>query len=133
MNRSVQREIILDVLRSTTSHPTAEWIYERARRQLPNISLGTVYRNLNALVAAGVIIKVQGSFDKDRFDGNAVRHAHMVCDRCGAVIDVDLPQDLDFANMNAVKNCEVLIKDYSIVYKGICNNCLACIEENNIV
>lgn len=131
MNRSVQREIILEVLRSTKSHPTAEWIYERARRQLPNISLGTVYRNLNALVATGVIIKVQGSFDKDRFDANAERHAHMVCDQCGAVIDVEMPQDLDAANMNAVNSRDVLIKDYSIVYKGICNECLIYSEENN--
>lgn len=124
MNRSVQRDVIMEVLRSTASHPTAEWIYEKARNKLPNISLGTVYRNLNALVAAGAIIKVQGTFDKDRFDGNSHRHAHMVCDKCGSVIDIDLPKELDLANLNAVKSDNgVIVNDYSIVYRGICNQC----------
>ena len=58
MNYSRQREAIVNVLKSTTSHPSAAWIYDRVRIQIPNISLGTVYRNLAALEKEGIVVKV---------------------------------------------------------------------------
>ena len=89
MNKSVQRDIVYDVLKSTKEHPTADTVYEMARVCAPNISKGTVYRNLNQLVDNGMAIKVPGIFEKDRFDADTSRHSHLICEKCGAVIDFD--------------------------------------------
>ena len=82
MNYSKQREALLRVLRSTRSHPTAYWVYEELRKEIPNISLGTVYRNLAKLAQNGDILKLDIISDKERFDGFTARHAHFVCNEC---------------------------------------------------
>ena len=69
-----QRKLILDVLRSTKSHPTADWIYEKVRQEIPNISLGTIYRNLNILRDMGEIMELDYGSKYSRFDGNAENH-----------------------------------------------------------
>lgn len=121
MNKSKQREAVLSVLRSTTSHPTAEWIYENTRLLMPNVSLGTVYRNLDNLLKVGEIIKVQGAFDKDRYDGNPKRHAHLVCDMCGAVLDIEIDCEIDNKVMSMDSEC--LVKNYNLIYNGLCPSC----------
>ena len=82
-----QRQVILEELQKVTSHPTAAELYEMARRRLPRISLGTVYRNLELLVRAGIIQKLQVSATEARFDGDPDRHCHVRCVRCGRVDD----------------------------------------------
>jgi len=82
-----QRQVILEELRKLTSHPTAAKLCEIVRRRLPNISLGTVYRNLELLSQLGVIQKLEGGGEA-RFDGNAAQHAHIRCLACGCVADV---------------------------------------------
>ena len=89
MNKSVQRDIVYEVLKSTKEHPTADTVYEMARELAPNISKGTVYRNLNQLVDNGMAIKVPAVLEKDRFDADISRHSHLICEKCGAVIDFD--------------------------------------------
>ncbi|MEG1609264.1 MAG: transcriptional repressor, partial [Clostridia bacterium] len=84
-------------------------------------SLGTVYRNLAKLVESGDIIKVQGVFEKDRYDGNAVRHAHLVCSKCGRVVDFDIPRELDNQILK-VTGKEVVV-DYALTYYGLCEQC----------
>lgn len=121
MNKSFQREVVYDVLKSTKTHPTAEWVYEHARERIPNISMGTVYRNLNQLVENGYAIKIQGVFEKDRFDADTSNHSHLVCQNCGAVIDFD-----DTKNKKAIKLYEIdgaIPKSYSLVYYGLCPKC----------
>lgn len=120
INKSTRRDAVLSVLKSTVSHPTAEWIYEQTKKVIPNISLGTVYRNLNDLIKAGLVIKVQGVFEKDRYDANYASHFHLVCESCGGVIDYEpsLPLNLKLGND---KDC--LVKDYSLVYYGLCPKC----------
>ncbi|MGI9951162.1 transcriptional repressor [Moorellaceae bacterium AZ2] len=86
-----QKRIILEILRSTTSHPTADWIYAQARKVLPDISLGTVYRNLNVLKEDGEIMELNYGSTYSRYDGNPQNHYHFVCINCGAVHDVDMP------------------------------------------
>ena len=120
MNKSTRRDAVLSVLQSTVSHPTAEWIYEKTKEIIPNISLGTVYRNLNDLIEAGLAIKVQGVFDKDRFDANYTNHSHLVCENCGSVIDYEPTKSLHIKLGND-KGC--LIKNYSLVYYGLCPEC----------
>ena len=93
-NYSRQREAVLNVLCSTQCHPTAAWIYENVRKVLPNISLGTVYRNLAALSEEGVILSLSVGDGYEHFDGNSAPHAHLHCKRCGKIYDAPLKQDI---------------------------------------
>jgi Fur family transcriptional regulator, peroxide stress response regulator len=83
------RRVILEVLRGTESHPTAEWVHRVVRRRLPRVSLGTVYRNLRLLVAEGLAAEIPGP--QTRFDANLAPHHHFTCLRCGCILDVDGP------------------------------------------
>jgi Fur family peroxide stress response transcriptional regulator len=81
------RHAVLEVVRSSESHPTAEEVHRLVRRRLPGVSLGTVYRNLRLLVGAGLIKELAGPYA--RFDPNTRAHHHFTCERCGRIIDVD--------------------------------------------
>ena len=83
------RRVVLDVVRATESHPTAEWVHRMVRRRLPRVSLGTVYRNLRLLVAEGLVKELAGPHA--RFDGNVTEHHHFTCLGCGRITDVDGP------------------------------------------
>jgi Fe2+ or Zn2+ uptake regulation protein len=83
------RRVVLEVLRGTESHPTAEWVHRVVRRRLPRVSLGTVYRNLRLLVAEGLAAEIPGPHA--RFDANLEAHHHFTCVRCGRILDVDGP------------------------------------------
>ncbi len=93
MRRSRQRDRILEILRGTRSHPTAEWVYARVRREFPHVSLGTVYRNLGQLVDHGIVKRVGFGSTVDRYEANIHGHHHFVCERCGAVADLEAPVD----------------------------------------
>ena len=83
------RRVVLDVVRATETHPTAEWVYQMVRRRLPRVSLGTVYRNLRLLVAEGLVKELSGPHA--RFDGNLSEHHHFTCLSCGRISDVPAP------------------------------------------
>lgn len=125
MNYSKQREVIYRVLKSTTTHPNAQWVYENVKKIMPNISLATVYRNLNLLEKGGEIMRLQGSFNEDRFDANSKNHAHFICRRCGSVYDADISPEL---KLKIVEECPMKADDFSIMYMGICDKCR---EKNN--
>jgi Fe2+ or Zn2+ uptake regulation protein len=87
-----QRGVILDILQESCSHPTAETVYREARRVLPNISLGTVYRNLNFLRDQGAVREIRPSDGgSSRFEGAQTPHAHFHCVHCNALLDIPLP------------------------------------------
>ncbi|MDD3886924.1 MAG: transcriptional repressor [Victivallaceae bacterium] len=88
MNKTIQREAILNELRSVTSHHTADELYAALRPRMPLLSLGTVYRNLEQMSQAGLILKLETAGRQKRFDGNLKPHNHLRCRRCGAVSDV---------------------------------------------
>ena len=90
MNFSRQREIIYEQVRNFPVHPTAEEVYRALKNDNPNLSLGTVYRNLNQLSEAGMLLKIPIADGSDRFDGRTDRHYHMICEKCGRVFDVEL-------------------------------------------
>jgi Fur family peroxide stress response transcriptional regulator len=92
-NRSRQRDAIIRILRDTKSHPTAEWIYEQVKREIPNVGLATIYRNLRLLSAAGEISEIATTSGTNHFDGNAELHYHFICDHCGRILDIDEPVD----------------------------------------
>lgn len=80
------RRVVLEVVRATDSHPTAERVHDLVRRRLPRVSLGTVYRNLRLLVAQGLVKELPGPHA--RFDGNLSEHHHFTCLDCGRMVDV---------------------------------------------
>lgn len=85
---SRQRQLILDYLKSATSHPTAEQIYAGLKPQNPALSLATVYRNLRLLADDGIILRLDTGESTDRFDADLSEHHHFICTKCGQVTDV---------------------------------------------
>lgn len=97
---SKQRESIKNFLVTRYDHPTAETVYLNIRKEFPNISLGTVYRNLNLLAEIGEIQKLSPGIGPDRFDGNPAPHYHFICRHCGCVMDLTV-SGLDHINILA--------------------------------
>ena len=119
-NYSKQREAILNVLRSTNTHPTANWIYMRVREELPKISLGTVYRNLSALAAAGDILAIDVGDGFEHYDGDVSPHLHLSCRKCGGIEDFVLKDDL--LSQKAKEKGFTPETSVYVVY-GVCKNC----------
>ena len=120
---SRQRESIIEYLNNTREHPTADTVYLHVKQEYPNISLGTVYRNLNLLADIGKAIKITTSYGGDRFDGCTKPHYHFCCTRCGRVIDLDL-DELTYINREAEKNFDGIIENHSMLFYGACNDCI---------
>jgi Fur family peroxide stress response transcriptional regulator len=85
---SHKRDAILALIRSTTVHPSAEWVYSELKPRYPDLSLGTVYRNLAMLKDNGSLCSVGVVSGEERFDGNTDEHAHFICEDCGTVLDI---------------------------------------------
>ena len=119
---SRQRSAILDFLSTRKDHPTADVIYTNIRLQYPNISLGTVYRNLAALSDEGVILSLSVGDGYEHFDGNSAPHAHLNCKRCGKIYDAPLKQDI--LSETAKENDFSSETTVYIVY-GVCSKCRA--------
>lgn len=123
MKYSRKRDKILEYVKSVKSHPTAETIYTEIRKQNPNISLGTVYRNLDKLVNSKEIIRLKIANAKDRFDGNTFTHYHAICNNCNKVFDIpnlESLQNVD-SEVSSILNCEVLSHD--LIFNTICSDC----------
>jgi Fur family ferric uptake transcriptional regulator len=117
-----QRGVILEELKRVNSHPTAGEVYEMARRRLPRISLGTVYRNLEILCECGVIGKLELGGAQRRFDGNVEKHYHVRCIRCGCI------EDVPGEPFTGIEDAVGRESDYEIIgsrleFIGICPGC----------
>ena len=117
MRFSSQREIIREIVKSTNAHPTADWIYTKAKKRLPNLSLGTVYRNLKQLDEEGTIKAITDG-NISRYDWNTASHDHMKCKVCGEIIDVHL-QD-DSIRKKIRKNYKFEVDDVKMTIIGTC-------------
>lgn len=120
MRETKQKTAILEFLRSKRQHYSASQIYDAVRETLPNISLGTVYRNLATLVEQGEIISVETSDKCVFYDGFISDHAHFVCQGCKSIYDFDMPSGLE----RQIKEDGFLVEKQRLVYYGICKNCL---------
>ncbi|MDY6917722.1 MAG: transcriptional repressor [Chloroflexota bacterium] len=120
--RSRQKEAILRVVRGTTSHPTADWVYERVRQEIPNISLGTVYRNLRLLTQEGEILELDIAGGLSRFDGNTSNHYHFRCAKCGRVFDLDEPVD-ESIDARIAERTGFKVTHHRLEFRGLCNDC----------
>lgn len=122
MRYSRQRELTLQVLHENVCHPSADFIYEKMKQKMPNISLATVYRNLNQLAEAGIIRKIEGLDGAVHFDHNTHNHYHFVCIKCNKVYDV--PYDVA-PNLNdeVLERTGLQVITHDITFKGICQHC----------
>jgi len=117
-----QRGVILGILRESHEHPTAETVYREARRVLPNISLGTVYRNLNFLRDQGIVREIRpNEGGSSRFDGADAPHAHFHCVHCNALLDIPMPAVLDGFRFEEERISAVSLVDLHLV--GSCAEC----------
>ena len=122
-----QRQVILEVVEDDHSHLTADEIYERVRKKLPKISMGTVYRNLDILSSCGFIKKLEPGHPQMRFDGNTKEHYHVICTKCGKVSDACIePSDNTLENLeNALGNLTRYgIFGHKLEFMGLCPACM---------
>jgi Fur family peroxide stress response transcriptional regulator len=120
--KSKQRELILKTVMSTRSHPDADWVYEQVRKEMPNISLGTVYRNLKSLAEAGEVLQLEIAGRTSRFDGNTESHYHLRCNKCGRMLDLDEPVDRTIEKRIA-KKTGFKITRQRVELTGLCTKC----------
>lgn len=122
--RSRQRDVVLEIVRSTMDHPTAEWIHRQARRRIPRIALGTVYRNLKRLAAEDLIREVHTAGQPAGFDGNTGRHYHIRCLGCGRVHDLPMSVDTRLEE-EAARATNYRIVGHHVEVLGLCPACQA--------
>lgn len=118
---TVQKEAVERIVCSSCDHPTAETVYLRAKKELPNISLGTVYRILKKLAYDGVIQEIPVQNAPSVFDKTLEMHAHLVCKECGSVVDVFL--DKDTFNSSISDKCGHTLTGAQVMFDGVCANC----------
>ena len=121
---SRQRESIKACLMSRHDHPTADAVYASIRKEFPNISLGTVYRNLNLLVDLGEVRRVTIGDGKDHFDADTGTHYHFVCRRCGSITDLPLEPFADLES-KAQTCANGRVESHSMDFFGVCSDCMA--------
>ena len=119
MRYSCQRKLIEDILKGRKDHPTADAVYLSAREIMPNISLGTVYRNLKYLADERVIDTLETVDKRIHYDGDRTRHAHFICKKCGKIIDLFEPQELP----DEIKKLGLTVSEEKCVYYGECAEC----------
>jgi len=116
-----QRSVILEELRKVKSHPTAQQLHEIVKKRLPNISLATVYRNLDQLALQDQVRKLETAGSEKRFDSDISDHIHIRCSSCGCIEDLKIRPDQVIKHVKIVSDWKVI--GGQIEYKGICPNC----------
>lgn len=121
-----QRRVILEVIQKSSDHPTADEVYERVRKRLPHISLGTVYRNLDVLATTGMISKIGPEFTQMRFDRDTTEHYHITCIGCGRI--EDMPLEARDSTMEHLESALGNLTKYGVFghrleFFGLCERC----------
>ena len=114
-----QRVTVKKVLCDAHAHLTAEEVYEKARLIMPDIALGTVYRNLGILVASGEIVKIEVTGEACRYDGNITPHEHIACTVCGRVDDIEI----DGLDSLIRSRKDIRISGYMLTLYHVCEKC----------
>lgn len=117
---TTQKQQILTYLRSTKLHPTAEDVYDAVRQRLPQISKGTVYRNLDQFVRNSVIREIPGV--QKRFDANLSTHSHFCCEKCDRIVDI-CDDPINNSNVDYAKDYGNVVA-CDVYFRGVCNTCL---------
>lgn len=124
-----QRKYMLELLKSTDAHPSAQWLLKKMKPDFPHLSFSTVYRNLGVLEKEGALQRLTCGNTFDRYDGNTAPHSHFFCRKCGSVYDVDMGPVEKNALLGANRSPHN-IEGCSVTFYGICENCR---KANNIL
>ena len=118
-----KRDAILSYLRSTDVHPSADMVFARLKPEIPDLSLGTVYRNLSLFKEQGMITSLGTVKGVERFDANTAPHVHYICGGCGRVLDlaeIQVPTQLSDA---AAKSAGGRVDGCQLTFTGLCKAC----------
>lgn len=122
--RSRKRDAILSCIRGARRHPSAEWIYDQLKPEIPDLSRGTVYRNLRLFLEEGSVTSVGVVNGLERFDGDVSPHAHFICQRCGEVMDLPGLAPLDAMAGQAEGLTGGRIEGCTLTFSGCCRDCI---------
>ena len=122
MKYSYQREIILEIVRKEKTHLTAREVYEKVKEVIPNISLGTVYRNLNVLYENGYVRKIEIPYGSDQFDFSLIPHSHLYCIKCRKIFDMKTSLLENIKELVEKDDGYQILSDH-IILEGICIHC----------
>ena len=128
---SKHREDVFNLLKSVTSHPTAEWIYTQLKETDSSISLATVYRNLNQLYELGSVIRIDAGDGIVHYDATVRDHCHFICESCGTVSDIDVPSS-PLLKAEAEKLNSIKVSKTNLVFFGLCQKCQKDLKSLNI-
>ena len=132
MNYSIQREAVLRELQISNDHFTADELYGILRKKVPQISLATIYRNLECLAKHGKIRKVSDFITQKRFEANTVLHFHVRCSCCGKITDIPHGFCADLDKILLEKAAELNCKTYHLEFLAECDECLEKSEKTKI-
>ena len=127
MKFSKQRELIYRQVMNFPVHPTADEVYSALKAENPNLSLGTVYRNLNLLVELGEIIKFSAGDGSEHFDFTTDQHYHLICKTCGKIHDLPVSLVRDTSEL-LTESIPGRIDSHSLFFYGVCEDCLKASE-----
>jgi Fur family transcriptional regulator, peroxide stress response regulator len=119
VRNTIQRDLVLEIINNSLDHLTAEEVFEVASKSIPNISLTTVYRNLNLLVDIQKIRKIKSFDGKDHYDKLHSKHDHFICLKCKKIFDIYQTVNLNYKNIPD----DFEIVNFDITYSGYCNEC----------
>ena len=122
LKHSKQRDTILRILKGTSTHPTADWIYEHARKEIPNISFATVYRNLKVLKDSGELLELDLGEGPSHYNGYINDHYHLRCEKCGRILDLEEPVDKAI-DKRITRKTGHKITHHVLEFRGICKDC----------
>ena len=118
-----KRDAILTCLRNTDTHPGADWVYEQVKREIPDISLATVYRNLALFKSQGLIQSVATVNGVERFDGNTEPHVHFICTGCTKILDLPQMEVPVTLSNQAAEQTGSQITTCQLSFTGLCGDC----------
>jgi len=121
--QSKKRDAILELMRSSASHPGAQWVYEKLKPEFPDLSLGTVYRNISLFKKEGLLSFLGVVNGEERFDGIAAPHPHVCCTNCGVILDLDETVSSQIFRHIPAEIPGFAIDVRNIVFFGTCDTC----------
>ena len=127
-----KRDAILTCLQETKVHPSADWVYQQLKPQIPDLSLGTVYRNLSLFKEQGLVQSLGTVKGVERFDGDTHSHVHFICTDCGAVQDIEGMPQLPSLRASAENDLGSQIQGCQITFTGRCRECIEMNKEEPV-
>ena len=118
-----KRDAILSCLRQTTEHPSADWVYAKLKPEIPDLALGTVYRNLALFKDQGLIASLGTVGGVERFDGNTAPHVHFICGACHRILDLSQIQVPEELNASAARAAGGRVDSCQLTFRGFCGYC----------